>query len=423
MNAAEAIAYIHARPWQNSRPGLHRMRALLERLGDPQRELKFIHVGGTNGKGSTCACLDAVLRQAGYRVGLNTSPYLLCFNERIRVDGAQITDQALVSLLERVRPAAESMDEPPTEFELITAMALLHFRDTACHIVVLEVGLGGALDASNVICAPEVAVLTAMGMDHVKELGPTMADIAAAKAGIIKPGGDVVSYGGCAQADEVFRAVCRRQGATLTEVDLHRLERQTGGLEGTTFDFLPYQELFLSLPGAYQVRNAATAITALEVLRRKGWKITDDHIRQGLASVSWPGRFQVLRRRPLVLLDGAHNPQGMDAAVESLQGLLPGKAVFLVGVLTDKDVRRMMTPLLPLAASFVAVRPDSPRAMAAEDLCALLRDLGGQAEAAETVADGVRLALERAGTDGAVCALGSLYFSGDVRQAVERLLP
>ena len=194
MTGQEAIAYIHSFQWQRHAPGLDRIRTLLRALGDPQRGQKFIHVAGTNGKGSTCACIAAVLQAAGYRVGLNTSPYLVNFHERVRVNGEMISDGDLAALTEEVRPIAEAMAEHPTEFELITAVALLHFRRKGCEISVLEVGLGGALDASNVIDVPEVAVLTAMGMDHVSLLGPTQGDVAAAKAGIIKPGGDVVSY-------------------------------------------------------------------------------------------------------------------------------------------------------------------------------------------------------------------------------------
>ena len=318
MTGQEAISYIHSFQWQDHAPGLGRMRALLRALGDPQRGRKFVHVAGTNGKGSTCACIASVLRAAGYRVGLNTSPYLMTFHERIQVNGALISDGELASLAEEIRPAAEAMAEHPTEFELITAIALLHFCRKDCDISVLEVGLGGALDASNVIDVPEAAVLTAMGMDHVALLGPAQADVAAAKAGIIKPGGDVVSYGECPEADGVFRRACKERGAVLTEVDFSRLRPRSFGLDGSQFDFAPYGNLYLPLTGAYQLKNAATAITALEVLQKKGWHVSEEALRRGLAQVRWPGRFEVLRRDPVFLLDGAHNAHGMTAAAESL---------------------------------------------------------------------------------------------------------
>ena len=422
MTGQEAISYIHSFQWQDHAPGLGRMRALLRALGDPQRGRKFVHVAGTNGKGSTCACIASVLRAAGYRVGLNTSPYLMTFHERIQVNGALISDEELASLAEEIRPAAEAMTEHPTEFELITAIALLHFCRKDCDISVLEVGLGGALDASNVIDVPEAAVLTAMGMDHVALLGPAQADVAAAKAGIIKPGGDVVSYGECPEADGVFRRVCKERGAVLTEVDFSRLRPRSFGLDGSQFDFAPYGNLYLPLTGAYQLKNAATAITALGVRRKKGWRVSEEALRRGLAQVRWPGRFEVLRRDPVFLLDGAHNAHGMTAAAESLGALFPRrKIVFVLGLLADKDVSAMLDALAPLAKQVFTLRPDSPRAMEAEALTSLLAERGVPARACGTAEEGVRSAMEAAGRSGIVCALGSLYLSGDIRRAVETL--
>ena len=269
MTGPEAIAYIHAHQWQRHAPGLHRMRALLRALGDPQAQLRFVHVAGTNGKGSTCACIASVLQAAGHRVGLYTSPYLITFHERIRVDGEMISDEALGELTEEVRDAADAMAEPPTEFELVTAVAFLHFLRCRCGIVVLEAGLGGEKDASNVIDAPEAAVITAMGLDHVAQLGGTLADIARAKAGILKPGTAAVSYGGCPEADTVIRQACRERGIPLREVDFSRLAVHDLSLDGARFDFVPWRDLALPLAGAYQVRNAATALTSLEVFRRR----------------------------------------------------------------------------------------------------------------------------------------------------------
>ncbi len=422
MSAEEAIAYIHAQHWQQHAPGLSRMRRLLAALGNPQQELRFVHVAGTNGKGSTCACIASILRCAGYRVGLNTSPFLLRFNERVQIDGEEISDKDLAALMEEIRPAAEAMPESPTEFELITARAFLYFQRRRCDIVVLEVGMGGALDASNVIDTPDVAVITAMGMDHVKELGPTMADITAAKAGIIKPGGRVVSYGGVPEADRVIRDTCVRQDATLTEVVFGRLENLQCDLSGSTFDLAPYHGLYLPLVGTYQPKNAAVAVTAVEELRRAGWAIPDTAIVRGLSCVRWPGRFEVLRREPTVLLDGAHNAHGLRATTEALRTLLPGrKFVFLLGIMADKDVEQMLGLLTPLAEQVVTVRPDSPRALDAQVLRDMLAGRGISAQATATVPDGVEAAVRLAGRDGVVCALGSLYFSGDIRRAVDAL--
>ena len=417
MTGPEAVAYLHAHQ-RRSVPGLSRMRALLRALGDPQKQLRFVHVAGTNGKGSTCACIASVLQAAGYRVGLNTSPYLLTFHERIRVDGELISDEALGELTEEVRSAAEPMAEHPTEFELITAVAFLHFLRSRCDLVVLEVGLGGEKDASNVIDAPEAAVITAMGLDHVAQLGGTLADIARAKAGILKPGTAAVSYGGCPEADAVIRQACRERGIPLREVDFSRLTVHALSLDGARFDFAPWRDLTLPLAGAYQVRNAATALTSLEVLADRGWRVPEAAVRRGLAAVRWPGRFEVLRRNPTVLLDGAHNAHGMAAAAESLERLFPGrKLTFVLGILADKDVERMLDRVVPLARRVYTIRPDSPRALPAEALADLLRRRGAEAVSCGSVGEAMDAAAAFAGPEGTVCALGSLYAAAAVRRA------
>ena len=423
MTGQEAVAYIDTFQWQAHAPGLERIRTLLHALGDPQKELKFVHVAGTNGKGSVCAYLASVLRCAGYRVGLCTSPFLEDFRERIQVDGKLIPPEVLGELTELARPAAEAMEDHPTEFELITAVAMLYFRRCRCDIVVLEVGLGGALDASNVIDVPEAAVITAMGMDHAAILGPTLADIAAAKAGIIKPGGAVVSFGGCPEADAVIRERCREQGAQLTEVDFSRLRVLGTGLDGTDLEFAPYGALHVPLVGLYQAKNAAVAVTTVEVLEKRGWEISRRALEQGLASVCWPGRLEVVRRAgPVILRDGAHNAHGMAATVESLRALFPGKKLtILMGVMADKDVEDMLKLLAPIAGQVFTVRPESPRAMPAEELAALVNRYGVPAVPCAGVAAGLQAAAEAAGADGAVCALGSLYLVGEVRRAAERL--
>ena len=423
MTGQEAVAYIDTFQWQAHAPGLERIRTLLHALGDPQKELKFVHVAGTNGKGSVCAYLASVLRCAGYRVGLCTSPFLEDFRERIQVDGKLIPPEVLGELTELARPAAEAMEDHPTEFELITAVAMLYFRRCRCDIVVLEVGLGGALDASNVIDVPEAAVITAMGMDHAAILGPTLADIAAAKAGIIKPGGTVVSFGGCPEADAVIRERCREQGAQLTEVDFYRLRVVGTGLDGTDLEFAPYGALHVPLVGLYQAKNAAVAVTTVEVLEKRGWEISRRALEQGLASVCWPGRLEVVRRAgPVILRDGAHNAHGMAATVESLRALFPGKKLtILMGVMADKDVEDMLKLLAPIAGQVFTVRPESPRAMPAEELAALVNRYGVHAVPCAGVAAGLQAAAEAAGADGAVCALGSLYLVGEVRRAADLL--
>ncbi|MDR3210235.1 MAG: bifunctional folylpolyglutamate synthase/dihydrofolate synthase [Oscillospiraceae bacterium] len=422
MSITSTLEYIHSVKWQGAKPGLSRTRELLAKLGNPENALKFIHVAGTNGKGSTAAMLASVLQTAGYRVGLYTSPYILRFNERMQADGAMITDAELESLTDELRPFADAMDDAPTEFELITALALLFFLRKKCDVVVLEVGMGGELDSTNVIPTPDLAVITAIGLDHTAELGGTVAQIASAKAGIIKPGGLVAVYGEDADSLRVFEAKCAEVGAALVKTDFTRLRVRELTLGGATLDMMPYLGVRLPLAGAYQPRNAALAVTALEALRKRGWAITDAHIQAGLAAVRWPGRFEVLRRKPDFILDGAHNPHGIHAAAESFRALFgERKLIFLVGVMADKDVPGMMAELIPFAERFIAVTPRNPRAMDAEKLASLLAEMGARTETADSVEAGVIRAVNLAGRDGGAVALGSLYFSGDVREAVEKL--
>lgn len=416
MTYTEALTYIHSISWKGSVLGLSRTRELLRALGDPQTSLKFVHIAGTNGKGSTAAMLSSILQQAGYRTGLYTSPFINRFNERMQINGVPIADEELAALTERVRPFAEAMEDHPTEFELITAIAFLYFAAHACDIVVLEVGMGGELDSTNIIDTPELAIITAMGMDHVRELGPTMADIARAKAGIIKQGGAVVSYGGVPEADAVIEAACSACGAMLHMPDFSVIVPEAYSVDGQTFSYRAWESLSLPLAGRYQLNNAAVVLTAVEVLKNRGWALPDAAVREGLAKTRWPARFELLRRDPVFLVDGGHNPHGVHATAESLARLFPGKKIyFVVGVMADKDVESILGIVVPMAAKFFTVKPNNPRAMDAEQLAQRICALGAAAQACGSVQDGVARALETAGQDDVICALGSLYMSGDVR--------
>ena len=416
MTYEEALSYIHSICWKGSKLGLDRTRELLGKLDDPQKELKFIHIAGTNGKGSTAAMLSSILEEAGYRVGLYTSPFINRFNERMQVNHQPIPDEELAALTEYVRPHADAMADSPTEFELITALAMVWFARQNCDIVVLEVGMGGELDSTNIIDAPEAAVIAAMGMDHVKELGPTMADIARAKAGIIKEGGRVVSYGGNPEADEVIAAVCRARNASLCQPDFSAIVPGDFSLEGQTFSYKGWRGLRIPLVGAYQMNNAAVVLETVEVLRQRGWSVSDEAVRQGLADTRWPARFEVLRRDPVFIVDGGHNPHGIRATAESLRRLFPGRKItFVTGVMADKDVEHILGLIVPLADQFFTVRPDNPRAMDAGELAARIEAMGAKATACASVRDGVDRAIQAEGPHGVACALGSLYMSGEVR--------
>lgn len=417
MTYEAALSYIHSVCWMGSKPGLERTYSLLEKLGNPHQKLKFIHIGGTNGKGSTAAMLSTILEKAGYRVGLYTSPFIMRFNERMQVNHEQIADDELAALTEEIRPFADAMEDKPTEFELITALAMLYFERHNCDIVVLEVGMGGELDSTNVIPAPEVAVLTAMGMDHVRELGPTMADVARAKAGIIKSGCSVVSYGGNAEADAVFAGICGEKSVTLRNPDFAAITPGEFNLDGQFFSYKEWQNVSIPLVGRYQMNNAAVVLETVGLLREKGWNISDEQVREGLRVTRWPARFEILQRDPVFIVDGGHNPHGIRATADSLQRLFPGrKFTFVTGVMADKDVEEILGLIVPLAERFFTVKPGNPRAMDAEVLAERIRALGVTATACESVADGVKRAIEAEGTDGVACALGSLYMSGEVRE-------
>ena len=417
MTPQEAIDYIEHYGWSTTRLGLDRTRELLQKLGEPQRQLKFIHVAGSNGKGSTCAMLDAILRAAGYRTGLYTSPYIQHFCERIQINGENIPGEALADVTERVRAVAEVMEDHPSQFELVTAAAMLYFAVQRCDIVVLEVGMGGALDSTNVIDCPEVAVITNIGLEHTEYLGDTLEKIAATKAGIIKPGCRAVCYDGAAEVTAVVRGVCAERNVPLRLAEYGKVEPLGQSLDGQRFRW-DGREYRLALLGRHQLHNAATVLETVAALREGGWTIPEQAVRQGLETVKWPARLEVMQRQPLFLIDGGHNPPCAEALSDSLRELLGGKkAVFLLGVLADKDYPRMMELLLPLAQEFICLTPLSDRALSGEELAAFLREKGAAATACGDSPAGLQAAFDAAGQDGAVVAFGSLYLVGAIRGA------
>ena len=442
----DPVAWINTPRWQASRLGLERMIDLLNRMGRPQDALRFVHVAGTNGKGSTCAYLASILQAAGLRVGLFTSPYILRFEERIRVDGRDITGEELARAVEAVRPHAEAMEaacgDHPTEFELMAAVALEHFRAVACDIVVLEVGLGGRLDATNVIDAPEASVICRIGLDHTDLLGDTLAAIAGEKAGIVKAASPVVSWPQEPEAMAVVEAVAAERGCALTVPDFSQLavepltwgaERRNGACGGdgvpvTASDdggdgvsgnasgegrgdvlsaasgeaaaraaVVPLRRRFAyrgrafetGLLGSYQPFNAALALEATRVLRERGWGIPAEAEAAGIEAARWPGRFEVVDAAPLTIIDGGHNAQGAQALGASLADLLGdaglGSVAFAMGVLADKDYEAMVRAVVPWAGSFHVYAPANPRALPAEELAACIGAVLAEEGRADTV--------------------------------------
>ncbi len=413
MTAQEAIQYIEHYTWSTTRLGLGRTRELLHRMGDPQRHLKFVHVAGSNGKGSTCAMLSAVLGAAGYRVGLYTSPYIQDFCERMQINGENIPGETLAEITERVRIQADRMEDHPSQFELVTAIAMVYFAEAGCDIVVLEVGLGGALDSTNAIDAPEAAVITNLALEHTEYLGTTYHEIASAKAGIIKTGCSCVAYPCDAEAMDTVAAVCEENNVPLRWADFGAIRPISDSLSGQEFDYQDWKGLRIPLLGAHQLKNAAVALETLSILRQRGWEISDEAVRTGLAAVKWPARFEVLHHAPLFLLDGGHNSQCARALADCVRRYLPGEAVtFLMGVLADKDADEMLEAVLPLGKRFFCLTPDNPRALSAEALAEKIRSQGGEATVCADAADGLKRALETGET---VVAFGSLYLAGELR--------
>ena len=418
MTPEEALSYIHSVCWKGSIPGLSRTRELLEKMGNPQNQLQFVHIAGTNGKGSTAAMTASILRKAGYRTGLYTSPYIFRFHERMQVDGQCISDEELAEITEFVKPLAESMEDHPTEFELVTCIAMEYFKRHHCDVVSLEVGMGGELDSTNVIQSPLVAVLTNIGLDHTDFLGDTLEKICETKSKIIKPGSIAVTYREKPSVEAVIEARCREVGARWMPADFDAIHLISASLEGQIFDWGPYEKLHLPLLGQHQLYNAAVVLTIVNALREKGLAISDEAVRTGIASVSWPGRFELVARNPLFIVDGGHNPQCIEALVNNVRDYLNGRTLtILTGVLADKDYSDMYADMAQYAACFVTVTPPNPRALEAKDLAAYLSRYGKPVQAAETVEAGVALAKELAGPEGVVLAYGSLYMVGDIEAA------
>ena len=420
MTYNEALAYIHTTVWKGSRPGLSRTQELCEQLGRPQDSLRFIHVAGTNGKGSTSAMLASILQSAGYRTGLYTSPYIRTFCERIRVDGENIPEDALATLTERIRPIADAMEDKPTEFELITALAFAYFAERNCDVVVLEVGLGGRLDSTNVIENTALSIITGIDFDHTALLGNTIEEIAREKAGIIKSGRPVLFGGTDGAARDTVMGVASQKNAPFYGVDRSSYREHEATLAGTVFDYLHYSNLRLPLLGAYQPYNATLVLTAIELLKQNGFAIGEDAVRQGLAAVRWPARFELLSGDPIIIYDGGHNPEGVRAAVASIKTYFGSQRVnILSGVMADKDKGEMIQTLKEVAVRAFTVTPNNPRALAAQDYAAQLASFGIPATAYESVLAGVRAAIESSKKEGIplVC-LGSLYLYEEAEAAV-----
>ena len=422
MTYNEAIEWMDSRHWSGTGKGIVRSQELLERLGNPQDKLKFVHVAGTNGKGSVCACLSKILTAAGYQVGLFVSPHLKRFNDRIYFNGTEIGDEDFARLASRIRTQAEVMKDAPTVFEIMTAMGMLYFAEKQCDLVMLEVGMGGRLDSTNVIRTPEAAVITSIGLDHTKELGDTLEKIAGEKGGIIKTGGTVIVDGSNTAVMPGFEKICQETGALLVTSAPEQIRNVVLSPAGEVFDYKDLKELHLSLTGVYQMNNAAVVIETLRVLEQKGYRIGEAALRKGLSEVYWPGRFERLHEQPTFLVDGSHNPDGIRALLKSLRSYFPDKKIrFLLGILSTKDVSTMLQLIEPLAEEIGVIMPPSEKAMDNERMARQIsRECGVRTTAFDSIEEGVRSMIENAEKEDVICATGSLYSIEEIRTCANR---
>jgi len=424
MTYAEAIQFIEGTEKFGIKPGLDAIKRLLNELGNPHERLKVIHLAGTNGKGSTASYIKNILMQEGYRVGFYTSPSLYSLEERIQIDDGLIDQVDFADIVEQVKIAVVALIEEGydsnTEFEIFTAMALLYFDQKAVDFVVLEVGLGGRLDATNVIDKPLVTIITPIALDHVNILGDTLAKVATEKAGIIKDDVPVVIHPQLQEASEVIGKIAHEKNADLIVAPVDLVEVDALSLEGTKFNF-GVQNFEITMIGKHQAQNAMVAMTAVETLRREhGIHIQEDSIKKGLKSTKWPCRLEVMNSTPRIILDGAHNPHGANALAASLEQIIVDgkKPVVLLGMLADKDVDEVLMIMKPFLDKVVVTEPHNARKLPANELGEKLIKMGIE----PLIETDVRLALESArslvkGSE-LLLAFGSFYLVGQIRQEV-----
>lgn len=427
MKYQEAMEYIEACAGYGIVPGLDTIRELLFRLGNPERELSFIHIAGTNGKGSTLFFVSNILAANGYRVGRYLSPTIFEYRERFQMNGKPISKAAFGRLTERVAEAAEAMAAKghphPTPFEIDTALAFLYFKEKNCDFVVLETGLGGLMDATNVVENTRVTILTSISRDHMAFLGESLAEIAAQKAGIIKKASYVVALEGEPEVEEVIReAVEERQAKEVSFVHKADLRNCHYGLEKQRFSYKNYKQMEITLAGQYQLVNAALALEAVEALKKQGVSLKEEKIRQGLAVGNWPARFQILQKKPYFIVDGAHNEGAAKELRKSLEFYFTNKRIlYIMGMFRDKECAKVIDLTCDLADHIITVQAKgNSRALPALELATLISEKHPKVTVADSVEEAVELSLLLADKDTVIVAFGSLAYLGDCIRAVEQ---
>ena len=425
MNERQVFEYLDSLRTKGIVPGLESIRNLLEGLGNPQKKLKFVHVAGTNGKGSVCSFLAGALKCGGYRVGRYLSPTIFEYRERIQVNDRMITKEALARLLERIKAVCEEMVDRglphPTAFEVETALGFLYFCEKNCDIVVLETGMGGALDATNIVENTVLCVFASISRDHMQFLGNTLEEIAAQKAGILKPGAVAVSAEQLGSVRLVLQERADHLQLPITFVDPDAITDRKYGLEKQRFSYHNYTKVEISLAGKYQLENAALALEALRALAEKGFPVSEEKLRKGFRETVWPGRFTVVRKKPLFIADGAHNEDAARRLAESIEFYFTNKRIiYIMGVLRDKEYEKIIDLTARYAESVITVTtPNNPRALPAYELACAVSRVCPNVTAVDSLEEAVEMSSLLAGKDDCVIAFGSLSFLGQLMDLLQ----
>lgn len=425
MNYKQAMDYIEETNQYGSVPGLENIINLCRKLKNPQNALKFVHIAGTNGKGSVLAYISTVLQEAGYKTGRYVSPTIFDYRERIQVNGRMISKEAFCRHLETVRQAAEELKEEgkmhPTSFEIETALAFLYFKEKNCDIVVLETGMGGALDATNLITTTVVSVIASISMDHMTFLGDSLREIAEQKAGILKPGVPVVSMEQKEEAMEVLKRKAEELSCPIVTASLNEASKIRYGVEKQRFHYKEYKDLEIPLAGKWQISNAILSIEALRILGKQGYPVKEKALREGLKKTVWRGRFTVIGRKPLFIADGAHNEDAAGKLADSIRFYFTNKKIiYIMGILKDKEYEKIVAHTAPLAEQIITVTtPGNPRALPAYELAKTVKGYNPHVTAADSLEEAVEMSYLLADKDSVIIAFGSLSYLGRLMKLVE----
>lgn len=425
MEYKEAMEYMEEINKYGSVLGLENMRELCSRLNNPQDSLKFVHIAGTNGKGSVLAYLSSILKEAGYKVGRYLSPTIFEYRERIQINGCPITKKGLCKCLEQIQLVIEQMIEDgkahPTPFEVETVMAFLYFKEMNCDIVVLETGLGGLLDATNIIRNTVASVFASISMDHMQFLGNTLVEIAKNKAGIIKNGCYVISAPQENEVIQVLQEEAEKNGCPLAFVNEKEIKKVKYGIEKQRFSYSGLKDLEIMLAGQFQIVNAALAVEVIHVLANVGFPVSENKLRKGLVSASWPGRFSVISKKPLFIVDGAHNEDAAVKLAQSIRFYFAGKRIiYIIGILRDKEYNKIIGETYELAEQIITVAaPGNPRAMSAYELAKEVQKFHPNVTSADSLEEAVELSYLLADKETVIIAFGSLSYLGDLIKIVE----